>query len=84
MARDDLESLERARQEIEMWTALLRERYGYETHLGWNSVLERWEAVAFSPSPEGRMVGYGWGATRLEALRSLAADLGHSQLAKEE
>ncbi|BDG27211.1 hypothetical protein TthSNM66_18470 [Thermus thermophilus] len=74
LARDDLERLERARQAIDMWMAFLGERYGYEAHLGRNSVLERWEAVAVSP--EGRMVGYGWGATRLEALRALAGDLG--------
>lgn len=48
---------------------------GYEPHLAWNTVLRRWEAVALYGE---RMVGYGWGATRLEAARSLAGDLGVS------
>jgi len=48
------------------------EGLGYEVHTGRTSAGNH-EAVAFYG---GRMVGYGWGGTPLEALRSLAGDLG--------
>ncbi|AYJ74790.1 hypothetical protein phiMa_07 [Thermus phage phiMa] len=75
LAHEDLVALERAQREAEALMARLQ-GLGYEVHLGRNTVLERWEAVVFSH--EGRMVGYGWGQTRLEALHSLVADLGHA------
>lgn len=68
------EALARIRREEAEADALLgRLRRDYEVDLARCLVSGRYEAFAYA---EGRTVGYGWGASRLEALRSLAGDLG--------
>lgn len=68
------EALVRIRREEAEADALLgRLRRDYEVDLARCLVSGRYEAFAYA---EGRTVGYGWGASRLEALRSLAEDLG--------
>jgi hypothetical protein len=46
---------------------------GYEVHVAYCWQKVRYEATAVYG---GRMAGYGWGITPLEALQSLAGDLG--------
>jgi hypothetical protein len=46
---------------------------GYEVHIAYCWQKVRYEAAAFY---RGNMAGYGWGITPLEAIRSLAGDLG--------
>ncbi|MBW6396167.1 hypothetical protein KZX47_13560 [Thermus sp. SYSU G05001] len=68
------EALARIRREEAEADALLgRLRRDYEVDLARCLVSGRYEAFAWV---EGRTVGYGWGASRLEALRALAGDLG--------
>lgn len=68
------EALARIRREEAEADALLgRLRRDYEVDLARCLVSGRYEAFARAG---GRTVGYGWGASRLEALRSLAGDLG--------
>lgn len=62
-------------REREALEALLRrmEGLGYEVGYGRVAAQGRYEAMAFHG---GRCVGYAWGDTALEALRSLAGELG--------
>lgn len=62
-------------REREALEALLRrmEGLGYEVGYGRVTAQGRYEAMAFYG---GRCVGYAWGDTALEALRSLAGELG--------
>lgn len=71
--REALARIRREEAEADALLGRLRRDYGYEVDLARCLVSGRYEAFAYA---EGRTVGYGWGASRLEALRSLAGDLG--------
>lgn len=65
----------RARAEEAQRVKAALEGRGYEVLVGYVQSGKRYEAFAFS---YGRTVGFGWGEDEVEALRTLASDLGVS------
>jgi hypothetical protein len=65
----------RARAEEARQVKAALEGRGYEVLVGYVQSGKRYEAFAFS---YGRTVGFGWGEDEVEALRTLASDLGVS------
>jgi len=72
-AREAAREAAKARAEEAQRVKAALEGRGYEVLVGYVRGGKRYEAFAFS---HGRTVGFGWGQDEVEALRTLAGDLG--------